>query len=115
VLYSQDARFVISGSDDSNIRLWKAEASKSLALMQPQARDKVEYRDKLKKKYGHMPAIRRIAKHRHVPIFIHNAKSKKQTMLKAARGKQKRLILHRKPGAIVEGNSKKKVVSGVIE
>lgn len=31
VKFSADANFVLSGSDDTNIRIWKAEASKSLA------------------------------------------------------------------------------------
>ena len=30
VNYSADARFVLSGSDDTNVRIWKAEASDTL-------------------------------------------------------------------------------------
>lgn len=35
VKFSADANFVLSGSDDTNIRIWKAEASKSLAKVRP--------------------------------------------------------------------------------
>jgi WD repeat and SOF domain-containing protein 1 len=30
VLFSPDAKFVLSGSDDTNIRIWKAQASDPL-------------------------------------------------------------------------------------
>lgn len=38
VKFSADANFVLSGSDDTNIRIWKAEASKSLAKVRLAAR-----------------------------------------------------------------------------
>ena len=40
VLYSQDANYVFSGSDDANIRVWKSEASAPVALLHPKAREK---------------------------------------------------------------------------
>jgi WD repeat and SOF domain-containing protein 1 len=112
VLFSQDARFVLSGSDDANIRVWKAEAAAPVALLHPRAREKLEYRDKLKRKYGHMPQIKRIAKHRHVPLFIHNAKKKKKVMLAAANLKRQRVLIHRKPGSVPDVGAKEAAVQG---
>ena len=114
-LYSSDANYVLSGSDDSNIRVWKSEASKSVALHNPRIRAQAEYRDKLKTKYGHLPAIRRIARHRHVPLNIYNARNKKSTMLAASRLKAQRIKLHRKPGTILDSDRhpKERAVEGV--
>ena len=35
VLYSNDARYVLSGSDDTNIRIWKAKSSQPLKALLP--------------------------------------------------------------------------------
>lgn len=35
VAYSNDARYVVSGSDDTNIRIWKARASQPLKALLP--------------------------------------------------------------------------------
>ena len=76
-------RYVMCGSDDMNIRLWKASASKKLgkvrvtrtttrlfayrdmrvcAQLMPRERRKLEYLDKLKARYANVPELRRIAK-----------------------------------------------------
>ena len=115
VLYSQDARFVISGSDDTNIRLWKSQAAKSLALQTPAEKRKVQYRDQLKKKYGHLPQVKRIARHKHVPLNIYNSKKKKSDMIQAAKVKMQRRMLHTKPGTVIEKRAKESAVDDVME
>ncbi|CAE6500939.1 unnamed protein product, partial [Rhizoctonia solani] len=45
--YTQDARFVLSGSDDGNVRLWKARASEKLGVVEGRERASKEYRDRL--------------------------------------------------------------------
>lgn len=74
VNFSGDGRFVLTGSDDTNLRIWKAEASQQLGVKVPRAEKKLEYEEALKKRYQHMPEVRRIAKHRHVPKAIMKAR-----------------------------------------
>ena len=72
VNFSADGRFVLSGSDDTNIRIWKAKASaplcgfeeKSSLIDKPTNREeaKLEYMDSLKRKYASFPEISRIAR-----------------------------------------------------
>lgn len=49
-IFSADARFVLSGSDDTNIRIWKAKSQDKLGTLKPRERQKLEYNDKLKKR-----------------------------------------------------------------
>ena len=70
VKYSMDSKFLLSGSDDGNIRLWKAEASEKLGpvrrvfnIQKPnRERSAIEYRHSLQERYKHMPEIKRISK-----------------------------------------------------
>jgi DDB1- and CUL4-associated factor 13 len=91
-MYSMDSNYILSGSDDTNIRLWKAHASTpigvvrrsprlsvsrdctfvlvhcSLALvccyqLHPRQRQKLNYNSALKQRYGHLPEIKRIARY----------------------------------------------------
>lgn len=43
-------RFVMTGSDDTNLRIWKANASEKLGKMVPREARKQEYRESLKKR-----------------------------------------------------------------
>ena len=61
VKFTGDAKYVVSGSDDTNVRLWKANASEKLGRELPQERAANDYRNTLKKRFAHMPEIRRIS------------------------------------------------------
>ncbi|KAF3917465.1 hypothetical protein ABW21_db0209142 [Orbilia brochopaga] len=67
VAFTPDSRYLLSGSDDGNVRLWRAKASERSHVRSTRERMKLEYDDALKKRYQHMPEIRRIARHRHIP------------------------------------------------
>uniref|UniRef100_A0A7S1CS50 Sof1-like protein domain-containing protein n=1 Tax=Bicosoecida sp. CB-2014 TaxID=1486930 RepID=A0A7S1CS50_9STRA len=77
VQFSADARFVLSGSDDTNIRVWRARASEKLGRLAPRERAAKDYRDSLKRRYGHLPEVRRVAAQRHVPAGILKAAKRK--------------------------------------
>lgn len=87
VNFSGDGRFVLTGSDDTNLRIWKARASVSLGAKVPREEKKLEYLDALKQRYAHLPEIRRIAKHRHVPKQIKKAAELKRVMKDSERRK----------------------------
>lgn len=51
-LFSADARFVLSGSDDGNVRIWKAHAAEKLGVVTARERAAIEYRESLKKRWA---------------------------------------------------------------
>jgi WD repeat and SOF domain-containing protein 1 len=74
VNYTMDHKFIVSGSDDSNIRLWKSNASEQLGQLTSREESAQQYRQALVKKYQHLPEVKMISKSRKVPKVI-----KKQT------------------------------------
>lgn len=50
-LFTSDSKFVLSGSDDGNVRLWKANASEKLGIIDSRERAALEYRDALKERW----------------------------------------------------------------
>lgn len=59
VAWSLDNKYVLSGSDEMCIRLWKARASERLGIMRDRERVALQYNEKLKEKYGQHPQIAR--------------------------------------------------------
>lgn len=51
-LFTADARFVLSGSDDGNVRIWKAHAAEKLGVVTARERAAIEYREGLKKRWS---------------------------------------------------------------
>ena len=90
VQFSMDSKFVLSGSDDGNVRIWKAHASEKLGIKDRRERTHLEYMDKLKERYGHMKEIRRIDRHRNTPTEIRRADKVKKEMLQARKTKDER-------------------------
>ena len=72
VQFSGDGRFVLSGSEDTNLRVWKAQASEKLGAVDGREKRAIEYRNKLKDKYGRVDEVGKILNHRHVPKWIKN-------------------------------------------
>ncbi|KAG6329026.1 hypothetical protein ID866_10062, partial [Astraeus odoratus] len=84
-LFTADARFVISGSDDGNVRIWKAKAHEKLGIVTARERAAIEYRDSLKERWKYDQEVGKISRARHVPKSVHQAGKLKQTMLDAQR------------------------------
>ena len=57
VAWSRDNRYILSGSDEMNIRLWKARASEKLGIMKDREKTAFDYAEKLKEKYAHHPQV----------------------------------------------------------
>jgi len=95
-LYSGDARFIISGSDDGIVRVWKNEASRPLKPLLRNEREKLEYEAKLKERYGFIPEVRKIARQRHVPKVIYKMKKQKTEMMKSRERRERNRLLHSK-------------------
>ena len=99
VKWSSDTRYILSGSDETNIRLWKAQASEKLGRLTRRERVALEYSDKLKEKYHNHPQIRRIARHRHVPKLIHKLTQERKIMLASRKRKAENRARHSQPGS----------------
>jgi WD repeat and SOF domain-containing protein 1 len=46
-LFTSDANFIVTGSDDGQMRIWKAKASSRLGVVNARERAAMEYREKL--------------------------------------------------------------------
>ena len=108
--WSLDNKYIFSGSDEMNIRIWKANASEKLGPLQPREKAAFKYNEALKQKFSTHPQIRRIAKHRQVPKYV----MKQQDLLKEQKQKLKRKDSNRrmnsKPGSVPFVAAKDKVV-----
>ncbi|KAK9685127.1 Sof1-like domain [Popillia japonica] len=57
VKWTLDNKYILSGSDEMNIRVWKARASEKLGPLKPRERLALNYSEALKEKYAHHPQI----------------------------------------------------------
>ena len=96
VAFTTDTRYVLSGSDDGNVRLWRAEASARSHVRSAKERTKLEYDAALKERYKHMPEVKRIARHRHVPVPIKKASEIKREEENAIKRKEENRKRHSK-------------------
>jgi WD repeat and SOF domain-containing protein 1 len=96
VAWSPDNNYVLSGSDDGNIRLWRANASSRQGVKSFALRQKLQYDDALKERYKHMPEIRRIARHRHLPRQVMKAGEIKEEEVKAIKRREENVRRHTK-------------------
>ena len=96
VQYSMDSGYLLSGSDDGNIRLWKANASRKSGILSSRERTALNYSDKLKDKFKHMPEIKRISKHRHIPKMISSISNTKRSMSASQKRKDENERKHTK-------------------
>ena len=70
ILYTSDSRYVVTGSEDTNIRIWKSRAADPIKPLLPREKEKMAYANKLKKKYQNNKEVKRILRHRHLPKLL---------------------------------------------
>lgn len=115
VKFSCDATYVISGSDDTNLRLWKAKASEQLGVLLPREQKRHDYNEAVKNRYKHLPEVKRIVRHRHLPKPIFKAAALRRTMIEAERRKEERRKAHSAPGSITTKPLRKRRIIKVEE
>jgi DDB1- and CUL4-associated factor 13 len=101
VKFSMDAKYIVSGSDDGNVRLWRANASDRSVIRTTRERQQLQYSEHLKEQFKHMPEIRRIARRRHVPKAINKEGEKVRTEVAAIKRKDENRRKHSKPGKVL--------------
>ncbi|ANB15521.1 Sof1p [Sugiyamaella lignohabitans] len=112
VKFSMDSKYIISGSDDGNVRLWRSVASQRSGVKSTRERTKLEYDDALKERFKHMPEIKRIARHRHVPKAIKKASEIKKVELESIKRRQDNMRRHSKKGAVPYEKEREKHIVG---
>lgn len=97
VCFTTDSRYVLSGSDDANVRLWRANAAERSTVKLGREQAKLNYDNKLKERYKHLPEVRRIARHRHLPRVVKKAAEMKrvETQAKQRREENERNFSHK--------------------
>ncbi|CAB1334194.1 unnamed protein product [Coregonus sp. 'balchen'] len=115
IKWSSDNKYILSASDEMNIRLWKANAAEKLGLLAPREKAAVNYSQKLKDKFQHHPQIRRISRHRHLPKSIYSQSKELRVMKEARRRKERNVRKHSKPGSMPVVTEKEKHVVTVVK
>ncbi|KAK9844406.1 hypothetical protein WJX74_002087 [Apatococcus lobatus] len=111
VRFSADGSYVFSGSDDMNVRIWKADASAPLGKLLPRQKQTQAYNQALIRRFKHLPEINRIVRHRHVPKPIYKAGKLRRTIVDADARKLQNVMKHSKPGSVkVKPARQKKIV-----
>lgn len=112
VRFSGDGSYVFSGSDDMNVRIWKADASQQLGTLLPRERQKAAYDRALIERHKHLPEIGRIARHRHLPTSIYKASKQRRQIIDNDAKKERRRIAHSAPGSrVVKPARKRKIIA----
>jgi WD repeat and SOF domain-containing protein 1 len=88
VEFTPDSKFILSGSNNGNIRLWRANASKREGIKSANQRQALEYNETLSEIHAHMPEIRRIKRRRRVTKVVKKAGETKVEELKVIKGRE---------------------------
>ncbi|CAG0887728.1 unnamed protein product [Darwinula stevensoni] len=110
VSWSLDNKYILCGSDEMNIRLWKARASEKLGLLSGREKNALNYEARLKEKFGSHPQVKRILRHRHVPKHIYNGQQELQIIKQSRKRREANRRAHSKPGSVPHVPEKAKAV-----
>jgi WD repeat and SOF domain-containing protein 1 len=113
--YTADNKYIISGSADTNLRLWKARASEKIGQTSAREEKSLEYRQTLVKKFQHMPEVHKIHAQRKIPTFIKKQTHVAQIQKESQQRKQENRAKYDKTGKDQFVSERKKVVVKQIE
>lgn len=113
VKFSMDAQYIFSGSDDSNVRLWRARASSRASIRSTREENRLKYLDSLRERYKHIPEIRRIARHRHLPTNVKKAAEIKREEINSLKRREENIRRHSKKGAVPYEKERERHVVGI--
>jgi len=108
--FTPDSRFVLTGSEDANIRVWKTKSDQKLGAMTAREKQAVAYREALKEKYQRLPEISRIKRHKHVPKMVKSITDKRRVMREARARKEANRRKHSKPDSVPRVSLKKRSI-----
>eukprot|EP00629_Pelagomonadales_sp_RCC1024_P008730 CAMPEP_0119297320 /NCGR_PEP_ID=MMETSP1329-20130426/51014_1 /TAXON_ID=114041 /ORGANISM="Genus nov. species nov., Strain RCC1024" /LENGTH=436 /DNA_ID=CAMNT_0007298259 /DNA_START=45 /DNA_END=1352 /DNA_ORIENTATION=+ len=94
VRYTADATFLLTASEDFNLRVWKARASQKLGPVSRAEKAALDYRAHLLDRHKHMPTVKRIALSRNLPKMVKKLKTRGDEAKDRARAKLQRRMDH---------------------
>ncbi|CAG2190123.1 DCAF13 [Mytilus edulis] len=115
VRWSLDNKYILSGSDEMNIRIWKAQAPEKLGVLKPREKTAFNYNSKLKEKFSFHPEVKRISRHRHVLKMIYNQQKEMRIIRQSQKKKEANRRKHSKPGAVPFVPERKKSIIKEVE
>lgn len=110
VKYSLDSGYVLSASDDANIRVWKSNAHSLEGTAAPRQKQKMYYQQQLVERYKHLPEISRIHKKRHLPTDVLAISRTKKIMKTSAKRRMDNRRAHSAEGAVPHTAERRKNV-----
>ncbi|CAG0917560.1 unnamed protein product [Notodromas monacha] len=110
VAWSKDARFLFSGSDEMNVRMWKARAAEQMGARRPRQEAAADYAEALREKFAAHPEIKRIARHRQVPNHVKNARKELRDSVTSKKRKEANLRANSKKGTVPHVSERRKPV-----
>ena len=114
VCFSGDGAYVVSGSDDANVRLWKARASEKMGVRLSRELHASAYSSALVDRYRHLPEVRRIERHRRLPPAIAKAAKARRVQIDSEARKNRSRVRHSAPGTVVvKPERRRKIVAEV--
>lgn len=102
VAFSLDAGYVVSASDDGDVRVWKSHRSRPVVPQLPREKARVATAERLIERYATVPEVRRIAKKRHVPKPILSAARTKAEIAKSVKRKAGNVRRNSKRGSVAK-------------
>ncbi|KAK9459127.1 WD40-repeat-containing domain protein [Lipomyces oligophaga] len=113
VKFTMDSQYILSGSDEGNIRVWRTNAAARSGVKSARQRTKLEYDEALKQKYKSLPEIRRISRHRHLPSSIKKAEDIKRIEIDSRKRKQDNMRMRSAKGSMPYVPEREKHIVGV--
>ena len=108
--FSSDSKFVLSGSDDTNVRIWKANSSEQVGSVAGRQERKQRYNQALVNRFKHMPEVKRIVADVKVPKYIKKAKQLNHIQNESQRRKRENRATHDPNSVELEPQRKRAVV-----
>ena len=99
VRYTADATFVLTASEDFNLRVWKARASQRLGPISRREALAVDYRAKLVERHAHMPQVKRLVRRRNLPKMVKKLRDRRDE--DRQRRREYAITLRRNPGEVL--------------
>mmetsp|Transcript_119991 Transcript_119991/g.340163 ORF Transcript_119991/g.340163 Transcript_119991/m.340163 type:complete len:445 (+) Transcript_119991:67-1401(+) len=113
--FTPDSRFVLSGSEDTNIRVWKAKSDQKLGVLTDREKQASAYRETLKDKFRLLPEIKRIKRHKHVPKMIKSMSTTRRIIRESRQRKERNQRKHTAPGKMPMVPQKKRHIVKELE
>lgn len=114
VQWSIENHYVLSGSEDTNIRVWKDDPSRKIGPQGIREERKTQYRKTLQEKFKYNKEIKKLNR-AHMPKYLNTARTREQIMKEAKYRKKENVEYNNPVDLDWFKKEKKKRIVGTIE